>query len=98
MIQHIPMNIRRINFFFFCDRCNTTHHFILLQVFIVFHQGITFTLGHNEPFGRSISLNSAPPRVQTEAAARAQRRLLYKQCPTPTSNRGSGMCTAQTII
>ena len=42
-------------------------HFILLQVFIVFHQGITFTLGPNEPFGRCISLNSAPPRVQTEA-------------------------------
>ena len=73
-------------------------HFILLQGFIVFHQGITFTLGPNEPFGRSISLNSAPARVQTEAAARAQRRPLYKQCPTPTSNRGSGTCIAQAIL
>ena len=42
-------------------------HFILLQGFIVFHRGITFTLGPNESFGRSISLYSAPPRVQTEA-------------------------------
>ena len=42
-------------------------HFILLKGFIIFHQGITFTLGLNEPFGRSISLNIAPPRVQTEA-------------------------------
>ena len=49
-------------------------YFILLKGFIVFHRGITFTLGTNEPFGRSISLNSAPPRSQTEAAARAQRR------------------------
>lgn len=73
-------------------------HFILLQGFIVFHRGITFTPGPDEPFGRSISLNNAPPRVQTEAAARAPRRPLYKQCPTPTANRGSGKCTAQTII
>lgn len=40
----------------------------------------------------------APPRPQTEAAACAQRRLLYKQCPTPTSKRGSGTCTAQAIL
>ena len=73
-------------------------HFILLQGFIVFHRGITFTLGPNDPFGRSISLNSAPPRPQTEAAARAQRRPLYKQCPTPTANRGSSTRTAQAII
>ena len=63
-------------------------HFILLQGFIVFHRGITFNLGPNEPFGRGISLNSAPPRPQTEAAARAQRRLLYKPCPRRVPLRG----------
>ena len=42
-------------------------------------------------------ITHAPPRPQTEAAARAQRRPLYNPCPTPTSNRGSGMCTAQAI-
>ena len=43
-------------------------------------------------------ISNAPPRSQTEAAARAQRRPLYKQCPTPISNRGSGTRTAQAII
>lgn len=51
-------------------------YFILLHRFIELCREITFAIGPNEPFGRSISLNSAPPRVQTEAAARAQRRLL----------------------
>ena len=93
-------------------------HFILLQGLIAFHRGITFTLRPNEPFGHSISLNSAPPRVQTEAdtctaqtiiypmphpdlkprQTRAQRRPLYKQCPTPSSNQGSGTRTAQAIL
>ena len=27
IIQRIPMNVRRMNFFSFCDRCNTTHPF-----------------------------------------------------------------------
>ena len=27
MMQRIPMNVRRMNLFFFCDRCNTTHPF-----------------------------------------------------------------------
>ena len=65
-------------------------HFILLQGLIAFHRGITFTLGPNEPFGRGISLNSAPPRLQTEAAACAQRWLLYKNAPAESRSAGCG--------
>ena len=56
-------------------------HFIILQCFIVFHQGITFTIGPNEPFGRSISLNSAPPRVQTEVDTCTAQAILIEVTP-----------------
>ncbi len=62
IMQRILMNIRRNNFFSSAIDAIQRIHFIFLQGFIVFHRGITFTLGPNEPFGRSISLNSAPPR------------------------------------
>ena len=76
-MPRIPMNIRRMNFFFFGDRCNTTHPFY------------SFTRLY-----RLSSRNHFHPRAQ-----RALRALhLLKQYPTPSSNRGSGTCTAQAIL
>ena len=72
-------------------------HFILLQGFIVFHQGITFTIGPNEPFGRSISLNSAPPRSQTEADTCAAQAILIEVAP-PRPQTEADTCTAQAIM
>ena len=77
MIQRIPMNIRRINFFYFCNRCNTTHPFYSFARLY-----------------RLSSRNHFHPRAQRALRARH----LLKQCPTPTANRGSGMCTAQAIL
>ena len=42
---------------------------------------ITFAIGPNEPFGRSISLNSAPPRVQTEADTCAAQAIIIEVAP-----------------
>ena len=76
-MPRIPMNIRRMNFFFFGDRCNTTHPFYSFARIY-----------------RLSSRNHFHPRAQ-----RALRALhLLKQCPTPSSNRGSGTCTAQAIL
>ena len=72
-------------------------YFILLQGFIVFHRGITFTIGPNEPFGRSISLNSAPPRSQTEADTCTAQTILIEVAP-PRPQTEAGTCTAQAII
>ena len=58
----------------------------------------TSNRGSGTRTAQAILIEVAPPRPQTEAAACAQRRLLYKQCPTPTSNRGCCTCTAQAII
>lgn len=77
MMQRIPMNIRRINFFSFGDRCNTTHPFYSFAR--IYHLS---------------SRNHFHPRAQRALRARH----LLKQCPTPTSNRGSGKCTAQAIM
>lgn len=72
-------------------------HFIILQGLIAFHQGITFTLGPNEPFGRSISLNSAPPRVQTKAGTCRAQAIIIVVAP-PRVQTEADTCTAQTII
>ena len=56
-------------------------HFILLQGFIIFHREITFAIGPNEPFGRSISLNSAPPQVQTEVDTCAAQAIIIEVAP-----------------
>ena len=65
-------------------------YFILLQGFIVFHRGITFTIGPNEPFGRSISLNSAPPRSQTEADTCTAQTILIEVAPAESRSAGCG--------
>ena len=119
MMQRIPMNIRRINFFSFGDRCNAMHPFYYFAMLYRlssrnhFHHRAQRALRaqhllkqcptpssnrgrHVHSAGHYIS--NAPPRVQTKAAARAQRRLYYRSSPTPTANRGSGKCTAQAII
>ena len=65
-------------------------HFIILQGLIAFHQGITFNLGPNEPFGRSISLNSAPPRVQTKAGTCRAQAILIEVAPAESRSAGCG--------
>ena len=56
-------------------------HFILLQGFIIFHREITFAIGPDESFGRSISLHRAPPRPQTEAGTGAAQTIIIQVAP-----------------
>ena len=56
-------------------------YFFLLHRFIALCREITFDIGPNEPFGRSISLNSAPPRVQTEADTCAAQAIIIEVAP-----------------
>ena len=56
-------------------------HFILLQGFIIFHREITFSIGPDESFGRSISLHRAPPRPQTEAGTGAAQTIIIQVAP-----------------
>ena len=109
MMQHILMNIRRINFFSFGDRCNTTHLFYsFARLYRLssrnhFHHRAQRALRpqhllkqcptpsanrgrHVRSAGHYIS--NAPPRPQTEAAARAQRRLYYRSSPRRVPLRG----------
>ena len=56
-------------------------YFILLQGFIIFHREITFAIGPDESFGRSISLHRAPPRPQTEAGTGAAQTIIIQVAP-----------------
>jgi len=109
IIQRIPMNVRRMNIFFFFDRCNAMHTFYSFarlyhlssrnhfchrtrRVLRAQHliTSCPIPTANRGRHGRSADhyYTSSPTPTATEAAARAQRRLLYKQCPRRVPLRG----------
>ena len=97
-MQRIPMNVRRMNLFFFCDRCNATHPFHYFARFYRLSSRNHFHHWAQRALRAQHLLKQCPTPTLNRGRHVRSAGHSYRSSPTPISNRGSSTCTAQAII
>ena len=92
------MNIRRINFFSFCNRCNTTHPFYSFARLYRLSSRNHFHSRAQRALRARHLLKQCPTPSSNRGRHVHSAGHSYRSSPTPTANQGSGTCTAQAIL
>ena len=88
MIQHIPMNVRRINFFSFGNRCNATNPFYSFARLYRLSSRNHFHHRAQRALRAQHLLKQCPTPISNRGRHVRSAGYSYRSSPTPTANRG----------